>query len=182
MDRNHVLLAQGGDREAFAQVAADVSDRLYAMAHRILRDADAASDVLQIALVQIWRDLPGLRDPDRFEAWSYRIVLRCCQADRRRARRSLVTLTLQPADAAIGDTQASVALRDELERAFQRLTDDQRTVLVLLYYRDMTIAQAADVLGVSPGTVKSRHYHARQAMRAAVEAQGRPAHREGHPA
>lgn len=182
MDRNLVLLAQGGDREAFAHLAADVSHRLFALAQRILRDADAAGDVLQTALVQIWQDLPDLHDPDRFEAWSYRIVLRACQTDRRRARRSLATIQLQPTDAAVGDAQVSVALRDELERAFLRLTDDQRTVLVLLYYRDLSVAQVADILGISPGTVKSRHHHARQAMRAAVDAQARPARQEGRPA
>lgn len=182
MDRNLVQLAQGGDRDAFAQLAVDVSDRLFALAQRILRDSDAASDVLQTALVQIWRDLPGLRDPDRFEAWSYRIVLRCCQIDRRRARRSLLRFELLPTDAATGDIQASVALRDELERAFLRLTEDQRTVLVLLYYRDLSVSQVAEILRISPGTVKSRLYHARQAMRAAVDAQARPAQREGRPA
>jgi len=182
VDRNLVQLAQGGDRDAFGQLAADVSDRLFALAQRILRDSDAASDVLQTALVQIWRDLPGLRDPERFEAWSYRIVLRCCQTDRRRARRSLLPIELQPTDAAVGDIQAWVAQRDELERAFLRLTEDQRTVLVLLYYRDLPVSQVADILGISPGTVKSRLYHARQAMRAAVEAQARPAQREGRPA
>lgn len=182
MDRNLVLLAQRGDREAFGQLAMDVSDRLFALAQRILRDADAASDVLQSALVLIWRDLPSLRDPDRFEAWSYRVVVRCCQADRRRARRSLVTLDLMESDAAVGDSHASLALRDELERAFLRLTDEQRTVLVLLYYRDLSVAEVAELLGISPGTVKSRTYHARQAMRAAVEAQERPVPQEGHPA
>ncbi len=182
MDPHLVRSAQAGDREAFARLAVDVSDRLFAVAQRILRDSDAAGDVLQTALVQIWRDLPTLRDPERFEAWSYRVVVHCCHADRRRARRSVVTLELQPTDAAVEDAEASVVLRDELERAFHRLTDDQRAVLVLLYYRDMTVSQVAEVLGISPGTVKSRLFHARNAMRAAVEAQARPVQQEGRTA
>jgi RNA polymerase sigma-70 factor (ECF subfamily) len=179
VDRDLVRLGQSGDREAFARLATDVSDRLFAVAQRILRDSDAAGDVLQTALVQIWRDLPGLRDPDRFEAWSYRIVVHCSHAYRRRARRSVVALELQPADAAIEDAETSIVRRDELERAFHRLTDDQRTVLVLIYYRDMTVTQVADVLGISSGTVKSRLFNARKAMRAAVEAQARPVTQEG---
>jgi DNA-directed RNA polymerase specialized sigma24 family protein len=93
VDPDLVRSAQTGDREAFARLAVDVSDRLFAVAQRILRDSDAAGDVLQTALVQIWRDLPALRDPDRFEAWSYRIVVHCSHADRRRARRSVVART-----------------------------------------------------------------------------------------
>ena len=69
MDPDLVRSAQTGDREAFARLAVDVCDRLFAVAQQILRDSDAAGDVLQTALVQIWRDLPALRDPDRFKAW-----------------------------------------------------------------------------------------------------------------
>jgi RNA polymerase sigma factor (sigma-70 family) len=179
VDRIVVQQAQGGDREAFGVLATDISDRLFALAQRILRDSDAAGDALQSALVQIWRDLPALRDPDRFEAWSYRILVRCCHADRRRARRSITSLELLPGDAAVGDSQAAVAVRDELERAFIQLTAEQRTILVLIYYRDLSVAEVADVLGIPPGTVKSRHYHARVALRAAVDAQGRATQPEG---
>ena len=181
MDRALVVRAQGGDREAYAQVARLSSDRLYALALRMMRDADAASDALQAALVHIWRELPSLRDPDRFDAWSYRITLRCCQSDRRRNRRTVVSLDSLPVDPAVGDAQLSVAMRDELERAFRSLTDDQRAVLVLLYYRDMTVEDIAATLGIAEGTVKSRLYGARQAMRAAIEAQTRPAE-QGRPA
>jgi RNA polymerase sigma-70 factor (ECF subfamily) len=160
-------------------VAAQSSDRLYAVAVRFLRDTDAASDALQAALVQIWRDLPTLRDPERFDAWSYRVVLNCCRAQRRRANHLVTTLDLTTAEAVETDSQVAVAMRDELERAFRALPDDQRAVLVLLYYRDLSVEDIATTLGISPGTVKSRLYYARLAMRAAIEADARPIEREG---
>lgn len=182
MDLRLIEQARAGDRDAFTRLATEVSDRLYGLALRVLRDRDAAGEALQAALVLIWRDLPNLRDPDRFDAWTYRIVINCCRADRRRAKRSVVILELTPEDSVVGDAQMSIAQRDELERAFDTLSTDQRAVLVLLYYRDLTVSQAADVLGVSPGTVKSRAHHARRSMRAALAAAARPVSREGRPA
>jgi RNA polymerase sigma-70 factor (ECF subfamily) len=182
VDRNLVERAKSGDREAFAQLAATASDRLYAIALRILRDVEAANDALQGCLITIWRDLPTLRDPDRFEGWSYRIIVRVCQAEIRRHRRRPATVELLGTDASMGDTQISVARQDELERAFARLTVEQRAVLVLVYYRDQTIAEVAAALGISPGTVKSRLHYAREAMRAAVDAEARPLPQEGRPA
>jgi RNA polymerase sigma-70 factor (ECF subfamily) len=182
VDRSLVERAQHGDREAFTALAAGVSDRAYALALRVLRDPDAAGDALQTALVKMWRDLPSLRDPDRFDAWMYRVVLRCCQVDRRRNRRTVAALELLPNDAAVGDTQASVADRDEIERAFRKLTHDQRAVLVLLYYQDLSVHEVAEIVGVSPGTIKSRLHYARQAMRAAVEAGSRAPASEGRTA
>ena len=174
VDRGLIEQAQRGDRDAYTKIATQSSDRLFAVAIRILRDSDAASDALQAALVQIWRDLPSLRDPDRFDAWSYRVVLNCCRAQRRRARRIVPALDLMPDDAVVSDSQVTIAMRDELERAFRALPDDQRAVLVLLYYRDLTVDDIAETLGISPGTVKSRLHYARQAMRAAIEADARP--------
>jgi RNA polymerase sigma-70 factor (ECF subfamily) len=171
--------AQQGDREAFAQLAGASSDRLYATALRILRDGDRAGDALQNALVDIWRELPKLRDPDRFEAWSYRVVVRRCHSELRHAQRRPGAIELLPSHAAIGDEQISVSQRDELERAFTRLPVDQRAVLVLMYYRDLTIPEIASALDVSPGTVKSRLHYARDAMRAAMEADARPVPQEG---
>jgi RNA polymerase sigma-70 factor (ECF subfamily) len=181
VDRHLVERAQRGDRDAYALVATASSDRLYAIALRVLRDGDAASDALQTALVQIWRQLPSLRDPERFDAWSYRVVLNCCRAHRRRARQVVPTLQLQPDDAVVTDAQATIAARDELEHAFRALTDDQRAVLVLLYYRDLSVEDIASTLGISAGTVKSRLHYARQAMRAALEADARPAENTGRP-
>ena len=179
MDRSLVKRAQRRDRQAFAQVAAGASDRLFAIALRILRDYDAAGDVLQAALVSIWRDLPMLRDPDRFDAWSYRLIVRQCHDELRRRRRRPSMVELMPSDAAIDDDQVSVSLRDELERAFTRLSVDQRAVLVLMYYDGQTIPEIASALGISQGTVKSRLHYARAAMRAAVEADARPVPQEG---
>ena len=179
VDRSLVERAQRGDRQAFAQVASGASDRLFAIALRILRDYDAAGDVLQATLIQIWRDLPMLRDPDRFDAWSYRVTVRQSQAELRRSRRRPAMVELLPSDAAISDGQISISLRDELERAFRKLGADQRAVLVLMYYDGQTVAEIAKALGISEGTVKSRLHYARSAMRAAVEADARPAPQEG---
>ena len=165
--------ARNGDRDAYAQVATLSSHRLYAVGLRILRDPDAASDALQAALVRIWRDLPSLRDTALYDAWSYRVMLRACSDARRRARRSVPSIDLAAIEPAVADSQSQVALRDELERAFAALRIDQRAVLVLLYYQGLSVAEIADALGISVGTVKSRLHAARQAMRAAIDADAR---------
>lgn len=173
MDRGLVERARRGDRDAYAELAAASSDRLYAVALRVLRDPEAASDALQGALVRIWRDLPTLRDPDTYEGWSYRVVINVCHDTRRRARRSIPSIDLGDIDAPITDSQSAIAMRDELERAFASLSVDQRAVLVLRYYRDLTVAEIATALDISAGTVKSRLHGARNAMRAAIEADSR---------
>jgi RNA polymerase sigma-70 factor (ECF subfamily) len=179
MERSLVERARLGDREAYAQIATEASDRLYAIAIRILRDPDVAADALQAALVAIWRDLPSLRDPLRFDAWSHRVVVRACHRERRNARHATVT-DLWETDQPVADSQLSLTLRDELEGAFSRLSTDQRAVLVLMYYRDLSVSEIAQMLSVSEGTVKSRLYYARSAMRAALEADRRASLQEGH--
>jgi RNA polymerase sigma-70 factor, ECF subfamily len=171
--------AQEGDREAFAELATLLSDRLYAVGVRILRDGDGAGEALQSALVMIWRDLPTLREPARFEAWAHRVMVRRCGAIRRRLQGRPTPLELQPTDAVVPDATLSVSQRDEFERAFKRLSTDQRTVLVLMYYRGLSVTEIAAELEVAEGTVKSRLHYARQAMRAAMEADARPMAPEG---
>jgi RNA polymerase sigma-70 factor, ECF subfamily len=78
MDTTLVVRAQKGDEQAFASLALPLGNRLHALAHRILRDIDLAEDATQQALLSVWRDLPQLRDPARFEAWSYRLLVRAC--------------------------------------------------------------------------------------------------------
>src|SRR5512145_1880916 len=98
VDTDLVKRAQHGDREAFGLIAADIATRFLAVSRRILRDVDLAEDATQQALVAIWRDLPQLRDPARFDAWSYRLLVRACYAEGRRSRRWTPNLRLLPAN------------------------------------------------------------------------------------
>ena len=173
VDRALIERARGGDRDAYAEVATLSSHRLYAVALRVLRDPDAASDAMQAALVRIWRDLPTLRDPDLYEAWSNRVLIRACSDARRSARRSVPSIDITGIESPLVDSQSIVANRDELERAFATLNLNQRAVLVLMYYEDLSVAEIAASLGISVGTVKSRLHGARNALRAAIDADSR---------
>ena len=136
MDREVVEAARSGDREAYADLIRVRGDRLYALAQRILRDVDRADDALQEALVIAWRDLPGLRDPGRFDAWLHRLVVRACLAEATRERRRIANLRVLPIDVPnAGDDFLSVADRDQLEQGFRRLTPQQRALLVLRHWQ-----------------------------------------------
>jgi len=165
--------ARGGDREAFGVLASRSVDRLYAVARLSLRDADLAEDATQETLVRAWRDVRTLRDPDRFEAWLFRILVRCCAELGRERRRHQAGLTVLPDEPVVGDAALQMAGRDELERGLRRLPLDQRTLLVLRFYVDLPVRDVADVLGIPVGTVKSRLHYALDAMRAALEAEAR---------
>ena len=174
--RELVERAAGGDQEAFASLVQVSSDRLYAVAYRILRDPYLAEDALQQTLITIWNELPRLRDPDRFEAWSYRVIVRASTAEAKRGKRATTTLRLLPddADEAPGpDEFSAVAERDRLDRGFRKLTADQRAVLVLHHYLGLTPVDMAEVLGIPVGTVGSRLHYATRALRAALEADER---------
>ncbi len=179
MDRDLVIRAQNGDEEAFASLAVAAGDRLHAVAHRILRDIDLAEDATQQALVNVWRDLPQLRDPARFDAWSYRLLVRACYAEARRRRRWAPNLRLLPADEPTStDGSTLVVDRDQLERGFRRLSSEHRAVVVLHHYLDMPLDEVAETLGVPVGTVRSRLHHAMRGLRAALDADARPTARE----
>jgi RNA polymerase sigma-70 factor (ECF subfamily) len=167
-----VRRARSGDRDAFSRLAAGQIDRLYATAYLVLRASEPARDAAQEALIDAWRALPGLRDPDRFGPWLHRLLLRRCGRHRRRADREfdLGALPLL----AIQDATGEVADRDELERGFRRLPTDQRMVLVLRFYLDMSVEDVAEVLGLASGTVKSRTNRALSGLRALLEADARP--------
>ena len=182
MDRSLVEQAQRGNREAFTRLAFELSDRLFAVAHRILRDFDSASDALQVTLLRIWRDLPTLRDPSLIEAWSYRVLVRACHDQLRKQRRQAPALHLLAADGVVEDPAISIADREQLDRAFRTLTSEQRAAIVLQYYRDLTMSEIAEVLQVPIGTVRSRLHYARRALRSAIEADARPVTRKGRTA
>jgi len=171
MDRDLVERAMRGDHEAFAVLAKASVDRLFNVARLILRDHNRAEDATQEALVAAWHDLPALRDPDRFEAWLHRLLVRSCYREARRYRR-LQEMEIQelPVEGAEPDRSLLLADRDVLERGFRHLDPDQRAVLVLHHYVGFPLAEIADVLGVPLGTVKSRLFRATQAMRSALAA------------
>ena len=176
MDSELVKRAQHGDREAFGLIAADIATRFLAISRRILRDIDLAEDATQQALVAVWRDLPQLRDPARFDAWSYRLLVRACYAEGRRSRAWSPNLRVLPADepARAGELDAVID-RDQLETAIRRLSVDHRTVLVLHAYADIPVDRVAQILEIPVGTAHSRLHHAMRAMRAALDADERPA-------
>jgi RNA polymerase sigma-70 factor (ECF subfamily) len=174
VQRALVTRARQGDDEAFGALARVTGDRCMAIAFRILRDADLADEAVQAALVVAWRELRGLRDPDRFEPWLHRILVRECYAVARAQRRWSADIRLLPQPVSPDDDDIlSINDRDQLDRAFRRLTIEQRTVLVFHHYVGLPLAEVAERIGVPLGTVKSRLHHATAAMRASVEADAR---------
>jgi RNA polymerase sigma-70 factor (ECF subfamily) len=174
MVRDLVEAAQRGDQAAFVDLVRLRGGRLLAIAHRILRDVDRAEDALQDALVIAWRDLPDLRDPDRFDAWVHRLLTNVCIAQAGRERKRIANLYVLPVeDPAAPDELLSVADRDQLDRGFRRLSADERAILVLRHYVGYEPAEIAEVLGIPAGTVRSRLHHAHRAMRAALDADAR---------
>ena len=174
MDRDLVEAARRGGREAYADLIRARGDRLFALAQRILRDVDRAEDALQEALVIAWRDLPGLRDPDRFDAWLHRLVVRTCIHEAVRERRLMANLRVLPIETPTNrDDLLSVGDRDQLERGFRRLDPQQRAILVLRHFAGFEPSEIAELLGIPAGTARSRLHHAHRAMRAALEADAR---------
>ena len=182
MNRALVERAQQGDRDAYEQLARSAARRLFQVAARILRDNDQAEDAVQQTLIDIWRDLASLRDPDRFEAWTYRMVVRHCRAAVRRDRRiggSVVDLSESVASSI--DPIGDVALRDQLDQAFRSLSHEHRVVVVLHHYLGLPLGEIADILDIPYGTVGSRLHHAMRQMRATLDAAERTAVRGGQP-
>ena len=174
MDRDLVELAMRGDREAFGVLARVHGDRLYAIAYRILREIDRSEDAVQQTLVIAWRELPRLRDPDRFEPWLNRILVRCCYSEARKRREWSAVIRALPDDGpAAPDDLRGFADRDEIDRGFRRLPPEQRAILVMHHYLGLGLTEIADTLGIPAGTARSRLHYAHRAMRAALEADAR---------
>ena len=172
MDRDLVEQARRGDREAFAILVHQVSDTLFAVAYRILRDTGLAEDALQNALVLAWRRLPHLRDPERFEAWIHRILVHACYDESQRSRSWTATVRVLPIDGpSTPDTSDIVADRDELEQAYRRLSLEQRAVFVLHHYLGLPLVEVAEILGIPAGTARSRLHYAIAGLRAALVAE-----------
>jgi RNA polymerase sigma-70 factor (ECF subfamily) len=179
MRQDLIERARQGDREAFGQIAALEIDRLHAIARLILRDAYLAEDAVQEALIRCWRQLPKLRNVATFDGWLYRILVRAAADElgrRHRFAASVQSLRLEPS---MADQTGGIADREELERAFGRLSIDHRAVVVLHHYADLAMPQVAKALEIPEGTAKSRYHYAMAALRAALEADSRLAAAEG---
>lgn len=172
-----------GDHDAFGMLVQMTSDRMYAIATRILRDTHLAEDALQSSLITAWRELPRLRDPDRFEAWVRRLLVHACYAEARRRSVWAANVRVLPVDGPAGaDDILAVSDRDALDRAFRRLTVEQRAVFVLHHHAGLPLVEIAESLGVPAGTARSRLHYATRLLRSAMEADMAPANDQGRTA
>lgn len=174
MDRDLVERAQGGDRAAFAALASASMSRLDATARLITRDPERAKDAVQESLIRAWRDLPALRDPDRFDGWLRQILTRACIDELRRDRRHRLDVELtETHHPRVADSTISIEDRDALERGFRRLDPQQRTLVVLHYFEGLPLPEAAEAMRLPLGTAKSTLHRARARLRAALDADAR---------
>jgi RNA polymerase sigma factor (sigma-70 family) len=174
MDVDLVVRVQGGDQRAFEALAGADYPRLYRVAYGVMGDHPSAEDATQQALLDIWRDIRRLADPAKYEAWSYRLLVRVCYAEAKRQPKwgssDDIPPTRQPRAA---DAYGVVADRDQLERGLRRLPMDHRVVLALRHLLGMPPDEVAATLGISRWTVYKRLQAATESMRAALEADAR---------
>lgn len=182
MSEDLVQRAQHGDRAAFETLASGAVNRLYAVARRVLRDPVAAEDAVQECLFRAWRDLRALRDPARFDAWLYRLLLNACRDEQRRIGRRPVQVGLgERAGLSVDGGPSEVDRRDELERGFSRLSAEHRMVLVMHHYLGLRMREIADLLGIPEGTAVSRLHYGARALRVALEPESPPKLEGGRP-
>jgi RNA polymerase sigma-70 factor (ECF subfamily) len=167
--RSLVEQAQRGDHDAFATLVRVAIARLDAAARLILRDRELAHDAVQDTLMNAWRSLPGLRDPDRFDAWLHRLLVRS-SIDLLRRRRSRAIEVELPAIGGpwIHDLDTRVAERELVDVALRRLEPSWRALVVLHYFLGMPLPEASVVLGIPLGTAKSRLHRSLSLMRSAA--------------
>ena len=183
--RGLVERARRGDHDAFAELARVAVVRLDPAARLILRDAELARDAVQDGLIRAWRDLPTLRDPDRFDAWLYRLVVNACLDQARRRRRRVIEVELTPIHApSTRDTTSALADRDQVDQVLRHLDERGRAIIVLHYFVGMPLSDVAATLAIPIGTVKSRLHRALGEMRVAIDTEPilAPPISEGQPA
>jgi len=174
VDEHLVRRAQEGDQEAFEALIVANHARLLRVAQGVLRDPHVAEDATQQAFLDIWRDIRRLRDPGKFEGWSYRLLLRVCYAESKRMPKWVSDSHLPAAaEPHAGDVFGVVVDRDQLSRGFQHLSTDHRAVIVLRYLMDLSPEQVAEALDIPRKTVYSRLGRGMDALRSALESESR---------
>jgi RNA polymerase sigma-70 factor (ECF subfamily) len=174
--RRHI----GGDPEGFGELFRRHRDRLWAVALRTVCDPEEAADALQDAMLSAFRRAGDFRGESAVTTWLHRIVVNAClDRMRRRANRPAYTgdaeaLAALAAPAALADHDgtdpaASTATRLDVDAALRVLPPPQRAALVLVDMLGFSVADAAEILGVSPGTVKSRCARSRARLLPLVE-------------
>jgi RNA polymerase sigma-70 factor (ECF subfamily) len=183
VDQRRLVEAAGrGDHDAFATLARAAVVRLDEIARLVLRDPELARDAVQDAFFRAWRALPGLRDPDRFDAWLQRLTINACFDIARRRKRRPIEVEITPLhDPAISDSAGAIADRDLVEGLLQSLDERGRAIVVMHYYLGMPLTEVAAFLDIPVGTVKSRLHRALGEMRVvtAVDAVSGPARATG---
>ena len=171
MDQRGLVERAGrGDHDAFAELARGAVTRLDRAARLVLRDPELARDAVQEALIRAWHDLPGLRDPDRFDAWLHRLIVHACLDMARRRKRRVIEVELDPIDGpSVDDLTGSLVDREVVDAAMRRLDENGRAIVVLHYFLGMPLTDVAGTLGVPIGTVKSRLHRALGEMRIGLE-------------
>lgn len=175
MDPALIRRAQTGDVEAFTALVAGRFEPMQRTAMAILGHEADARDAVADALAAVWRELPRLRDPMAFDAWSTRILVHACRRRlRARGRARIRELSIDVAEVA-GPVRSTSGPADDvgdriaLERAFERLDGDARAILVLHHLDGRGLTEVAAVLGIPIGTAKSRLFAARRALERALE-------------
>ena len=169
--RGLIERARDGEHDAFAELLDARLARLDAAARLILRDAELARDAVQEAIIRAWRDLPGLREPDRFDAWLHRLLVNTCLDLVRRRKHRVIEVELLSTDhVAPHDVASSLADRQVIDEALTRLSPDHRAVVALVYLLGMPVPEVARALGIPVGTAKSRLHYALAAMRTTMTA------------
>jgi RNA polymerase sigma-70 factor, ECF subfamily len=165
-----VARAQSGDHEAFSALARASFGRLFGAAKLILRDQNRAEDAVQEALVLAWKHVRAIRDPEAWDAWLYRLTVRACYRLAKSAnRRDVVELHVEPETEPTGqDFTGPLVERERLGSELGRLPVDQRAVMVLHFYLDLPLTDAAAVLDIPVGTAKSRLHRGLETLRIAL--------------
>ena len=166
--------ARSGDHAAFDALVDLDADRCLAIAYRITRDPTMAEDAVQQAMLSAWRELPRLREAERYEMWLQRLLVNACYQELRQLRRWKQRVAPLPMDGPVApDHYRSVDDRDALNRAFDRLPPDRRAIFVLHHHVGYPVSTIAEILGLPVGTVKSRLHYSSDVLRAALAADAR---------